>query len=164
MERNPFQHPFVGDVGEPHIPELDLTPDLVQLDGIGRVHDPGFNVHDGEHLLRGREGGLQPVELLRQVLDGTIELGDEHIEGDHRAGGEGLPQEGYLVDVALAAQIQQAQHGADVQHVHQRPEDAEYQNFLLLRPAQSVALAPEILHLPVLPVENLGDLDAGEIF
>jgi thiamine-phosphate pyrophosphorylase len=38
VEGDPLQHPLAGHIAEPDVPELDLAPDLVQLDGVGGVH------------------------------------------------------------------------------------------------------------------------------
>ena len=70
MEGNALQHPLAGYVAEPDIPEFDFAPHLVQLDGIGGVHHLRLDVHEREHLFRGGQRRLQPVELLGQVLDG----------------------------------------------------------------------------------------------
>ena len=68
-----------------------------------------------------------------------------------------------MFQIPSAAQIQKAENGADIKHVYQRTENTEHQYLLLLRPPQRVALFPEFLHLHLLPVKNLGDLDAGKI-
>ena len=109
MEGNALQHPLAGDVAEPDVPELDVALHFVQLNGIGGVHHLGLDVHDGEDLLRRRQRRLQPVELLGEVLDGGEELGDIHIKGDDGAAGNGLPEEGDMVQMAHAAKIEQAE-------------------------------------------------------
>src|SRR5699024_2895445 len=105
---------------------------------------------------------LEPVELFRQVLNGVEELGDIHIEGDDGAARQGLAQEDLVFQIPHAAQIEQAEDAADVEHIHQRTEYAKDENLFLLGPTQLQAAAAEILHLGLLPVEHLGDLDARE--
>ena len=163
VEGDPLQHPLAGHVAEPDVPELDLAPDLRQLDRVGGVHHPGLQVQDGEHFFGRSHGRLEPVELLRQVLDGVVELGDVHIEGDNGAARDGLPQEGVAVQIAHAAQIKQAQHRADVQHIYQRPEHAKDEDLVPLGLAQRLAAAAEVLHPGALPAKDLGDLDAREV-
>ena len=163
MEGNALQHPLARDVAEPDVPELDVALHFVQLDGIGGVHHLGLDVHDGEDLLRRRQRRLQPVELLGEVLDRGEELGDIHIKGDDGAAGNGLPEEGDMVQMAHAAKIEQAEDRADIQHIHQRTEDAEDEDLLLRGLGEGLALLAELLHLLVLAAKDLGDFDAGEI-
>ena len=164
MEGNALQHPLAGNVAEPHVPELDLALHLVQLNGIGDILHLGLDIHDGEHLFCRCQRRLQPVELLGQVLDGGEELGDVHIKGDDGTAGNGLPQKADVVQVTHAAQIEQAQDRADIEHIHQRTEHAEHEDLLLIGPGQLLALLAEVLHLLVLPAKDLGDLDAGQVF
>ena len=164
MEGNALQHPLAGNVAEPHVPELDLALHLVQLNGIGGILHLGLDVHDGEHLFCRCQRRLQPVELLGQVLDGGEELGDVHIKGDDGAAGNGLTQKADVVQVTHAAQIEQAQDRADIEHIHQRTEHAEHEDLLLIGPGQLLAFLAEVLHLLVLPAKDLGDLDAGQVF
>ena len=92
MEGDALQHPLAGYVAEPDIPEFDFAPHLFQLDGIGGVHHLRLDVHEREHLFRGGQRRLQPVELLGQILDGGEELGDVHVKGHDGAAGDGLAQ------------------------------------------------------------------------
>ena len=163
VEGDALQHPLAGDIAEPDVAELDLALHLVQLDGIRGIHHLRLQVHDGEDLLRRGQRRLQPVELLGQVLDGGEELGDVHIKGNDRAAGKGLAQKADVVQVAHAAQIEQAEDGADVEHIHQRTEHTEHEDLLLIGPGQILALFAEVRHLLVLPAKDLGDLDAGQI-
>ena len=93
VEGDALQHPLAGDIAEPDVAELDLALHLVQLDSVGSVHQFRLNVHDGEHLFRGGQCRLQPVELLGQILDGGEKLGNVHVERDDGAACDGLPQE-----------------------------------------------------------------------
>ena len=68
-----------------------------------------------------------------------------------------------MVQMAHAAKIEQAEDRADIQHIHQRTEDAEDKNLLLRSLGEGLALLAELLHLLVLAAKDLGDLDAGEI-
>ena len=163
VEGNALQHPLARDIAEPDVLELDLPLHLVQLDGVRGIHQLGLDVHDGEHLLRGRKRRLQPVELLGKVLDGGEELGDVHIEGDDGAAGNGLAEEADVVQMPHAAQIEQAEDGADVEHIDQRAEYAEYEDLLLIGASQLLAFPAEILHLGVLAAKDLGHLDARKI-
>ena len=51
-----------------------------------------------------------------------------------------------------------------MEQVHDGTEEAENQHTLALCLAQFLASCKEFLHFFLFPVENLGDLDAGEIF
>ena len=163
MERNALQHPLAGDIAEPDILEFDLALDVLQLDGVRGILHLGLNVHDGENFLRRRKGRLQPVELLCQVLDRRKELGDVHVERDDGAGRNALPQERGPRQVAHAAQIEQAENGTDIKHIHQRAEHAKNEDLLLGRPGQSLALLAELGHLLVFPAKDLGHFDAREV-
>ena len=68
-----------------------------------------------------------------------------------------------MVQMAHTAQIEQAEDGADVQHIYQRAEDAEDEDLLLRGLGESLALLAELLHLFVLTAKDLGDLDAREV-
>ena len=68
-----------------------------------------------------------------------------------------------MVQMAHAAQIEQAEDGADVQHIHQRAEDAEDEDLLLRSLGEGLALLAELLHFLVLAAKDLGDLDAREV-
>lgn len=78
MEGDALQHPLAGYVAEPDIRRFDLAPHLVQFDGIGGIHHLRLNVHE-EHLFRGGQRRLQPVELLGQILDGGEELAEMYM-------------------------------------------------------------------------------------
>ena len=164
MEGNALQYPFIGLVGKPHILEFDLAPDFLQLDGIRLVHHIGNHVQNGEDLLRRGKGLLQHIKLLRQRLNGVEELGDVHVEGNHNLAGDGLAQEGGVPDVALAADVEQEQVAGDKEHIHHGAENAEDQHPVELGPPELAALFQEFLHFLILPVEDLGDLHAGEVF
>ena len=163
VEGHALQDPLAGLVGKPDVLELDLAPDLLQLDDVFLVLQVGGHIHDGEDLLRRGEGLLEHVKLLRQLLDGVEELGDIHVEGDNDGAVDGLAQECPVLDVALARHIQQAQHRCDVEHVDHGAENAEDVHAVALGLGQAVAAGEEILVLFVLPVEDLGDLHAGEV-
>ena len=163
MEGDALQHPLAGYVAEPDIPKFDFAPHLVQLDGIGGVHHLRLDVHEREHLFRGGQRRLQPVELLGQVLDGGEELGDVHVKGHDGAAGDGLAQKRQIVKMAHAAQIEQAQNGTDVQHIDQRAEYAEHKDLLLRDLGERLAFLAELRHLLVLAAKDLRDLDAGQV-
>jgi len=163
MERNALQHPFAGNIAEPDIAELNFAFYIGQLNGVGGIHQLGLNVHNRKDFFRRGQRGLQPVELLGQVLDGGKELGNVHVEGDDGAAGDGLPQERNVVQVAHAAQVEQAQNRADVQHVDQRAEYAEHKNLFLCDLGKGLAFLVELRHLFVLAAKNLGDLDTGKV-
>ena len=163
MEGNALEHPFVGLVAEPYVLKLDLAPDLVQLDSVGSVHHLGNDVHNGEDLFRGGKGALQRVKLLGKGLNGVKELGGVHIEGDDDAAGDGLAQKGGVLNMPLAAQIQQAQHRGDVEQIHQRTEGAVGEHPGELGLLQPFAPLDEVAHLPILLIEDLGDLHAGKV-
>ena len=164
MEGNTLQHPFIGLVGEPDILEFDLAPDFFQLDGIGLIHHVGDDVQNAEDLLRACEGLLQHIKLLRQGLDGVEEPGDVHVEGNQNGTVDDLTQELRLLNVALGAEVEQAQLAGHEEHVNHGAEDTEYVHPVLLCLLQTGAALDEILQLPILLVEDLGDLHAGEIF
>ena len=164
MEGHALQDPLARLVGEPHVAELDLALDVRKLHGVRRVHHLGHQVHDGKDLFRRGEGALEHVELLGQGLDGVEELADVHIEGDDDAAGQRLAQVHAPLDVGPSAHIQQAHDRGDIEHIHHGAEDAEHQHAGFLGLFQLFALFQEIRHLLILPVEDLGDLDAGEVF
>ncbi len=164
LEGNALQHPLTGLVGKPNILKFNITFQFFQFNGIRLVHDLRDHIHNGEDLFRGSEGRLQGVELLGKGLYGIKEAGGEHIEGNDCAAGDDLTQNGGILDVTPAAQIQQAQHTADVEQVDHRTENTEDHHSLLLGFLDSVALFQEVLHFLLLPVEDLGDLDAGKVF
>ena len=62
-----------------------------------------------------------------------------------------------------AAQIEQAEDGADVEHIDQRAEHAEHEDLLLIGAGQLPALLAEVLHLGIFPAKDLGHLDARKI-
>ena len=163
MEADALQHPLPGLVGKPHILKFDLTLNLVQFDSIRLVHHFRNHVQNGEDLLRRGEGPLERIKLLRQGLDGVEELGDIHVERHDNPAGDGLTHNGGIPNAALGAEIKQAQHRGHIQHVHHGTEDAEDESPGLLGPLELPALFQEVGHLPVLLVEDLGDLDAGKV-
>ena len=67
-------------------------------------------------------------------------------------------------DIALAADIEEEQVGGDEQHVYHGPEDAEDKHPVHLGLLQALAAYQELVHFPLLLVEDLGDLHAGEVF
>ena len=164
FEGNALQHPLVRLVGKPNILKFNVAFQVVQFHGIGLIHHFRHHIHNGEDLFGGSEGGLQGIELLRKGLDGVKEPAGKHIEGNDDAAGDFLAQELGVLDVALAAQIQQAQHTTDVEHIHHGAEHAKDHQPLLLGLFDFVALFQEVLHFLLFPVEDLGDLDAGEVF
>ena len=163
MEGNALQHPLAGIIGKPHVPELDLALHFLQLDGVRLVHHLGNHIQNGEYLLRRGEGLLQHIKLLGQRLDRVKEPGNIHIEGDHRLAGNGLPQELGVSDIALAADIEQEQVGGDEEHIHHGTENTEDEHPVHLGLLQTLAANQELVHLPLLLVEDLGDLHAGEV-
>ena len=66
--------------------------------------------------------------------------------------------------MAHAAQIEQAENGTDIKHIHQRAEHAKNEDLLLVRPGQSLTLLAELGHLLVFPAKDLGHFDAREVF
>ena len=163
VEGHSLQHPLPRYIAEPHIPELDLALDLLQLDGIRCIHQLRLDIHDGKDLFTGSQRRLQPVELFRQVLDGGKELGNVHIKGNDGAACQGLSQKAGPLQIAHTAQVEQAQDRADVQHIHQRTEHTKHEDLLLFCLCQCLAAAAEIRLLLILPAKDLDDLDAGEV-
>ena len=164
MEGNALQNPFAGVVSKPHIFELNFAPDLLQLNGIRLIHHLGNHVQNGEYFLRRGKGLLQHIKLLRQSLNGIKEPGDIHIERDHGFAGNGLAQERRVLDIALAADIEEEQIGGDEQHIHHGPENAEYKHPVHLGFLQALAADQEFVHFPLFLIEDLGNLHAGEVF
>ena len=163
MEGNALEHPFAGLVGEPNIFKFNLTLDLVQLDGIRLVHDFRNHIQNGEDFLRGSKGALEGVKLFCQGLDGVEELGDVHIERHDDLTGDHLTQEGSVLNVPFAAKIEQAKVGGDEQHIHHGAEYTENIHLAVFCFLQAFAALQEVCHFVLLLIENLGDLDAGEI-
>ena len=161
MEGNALQHPLAGIIGKPHVPELDLALHFLQIDGVRLVHHLGNHIQNGEYLLRRGEGLLQHIKLLGQRLNGVEEPGDIHIESDHRLAGNGLPQKGRVLDITLAADIEEEQVGCDEQHVYHGPEDAEDEHPVHLGLLKALAASQKFVHFPLLLVEYLGDLHTG---
>ena len=85
MERHSLQHPFPGNIGKPHIAKLDFAAHLFQFDGVGRIYQLRLQIHDREHLFRRCQSRLQPVKLLRQVLDRGEKFRNIHIKGNDRS-------------------------------------------------------------------------------
>ena len=164
MEAHALEHPLAGLVGEPHVLKFDLAPDLVKRLGVGRVHHLRDDVEHRKDLLRRGEGALQHVKLLCQRLDRVEEFGDVHIERHDDARGDCLAHKVPALQITLAAEVEQAHHRGDIEHIHHRPEDAEHQNSGLLCLGKGLAAGHKVRHLLILAVEDLGDLDAGEVF
>ena len=163
MEGDPLQHPFAGLVGKPNILKFDLALDLVQLDGIFLIHHLGLHVQDGEDLLRAGKGLLQHIKLLRQSLDGVEEPGNVAVEGYHQAAVDDLAQKFRLLDVATGREEEQAHLAGHEQHIHHGPENAEDVHTVELGLLQIGAADSKILKFPLLPVEDLGNLHAGQV-
>ena len=164
MERNALEDPFIGLIGKPNILKLDLTLDLVELNGVFFVHHLGLHVQNGKDLLRAGEALLQHIKLLSQGLDGVEEPGNVAIEGNHDGAVDDLAHKLRLLDIALGGKVEQAQLAGHKQHIHHGAEDAEDVHSVLLGLFQVAAALGKVLHLPVLPVEDLGDLHAAEVF
>ena len=101
--------------------------------------------------------------MFGKGLNRIKELGSVQVEGDHRTGSDNLTQEGGIFDHTTAAEIQQTQHTADVQHIHHGAEDTKDKHSLILCLFQIFAALTECFHLLCLTVEDLGDLDAGQV-
>ena len=67
------------------------------------------------------------------------------------------------LDIALGAEIEQAQLAGHEEHIHHRPENAENIHPVLLGLLQLGAAGLEVLQLLLLPVEDLSDLHAGKV-
>ena len=103
MEGNAFEHPLAGHIAEPDVFELDLAPDLGELHRILRVGELERQVDDREDLFCGSKSRLQPVELLRQVLNRVEKFRDIHIEGNDRSAGQRLTQELRIFNITFSA-------------------------------------------------------------
>lgn len=68
------------------------------------------------------------------------------VEGDDGAAGDGLPQERNVVQVAHAAQVEQAQNRADVQHVDQRRNTPNTKIWFLRDLGKGLAFLVELRH------------------
>ncbi len=163
MEGNALEDPFILLVGKPDVLKLDLSADLLQLYGIRFIHNFRLHIHHSEDLFSRSKGGLEHVELLGQGLDRVEEFGDVQVEGNYGAAGNHLTHEARIFDDAAAAQIEEAEHGGNVQHVDHGPENAEDEDLLLLGALQLFALFEEFLHLAFFAVVDLRDLDAGKV-
>ena len=164
MECDTAQHPFARIVGKPHIAEFDLPANGVKRFGVRLVHHIRLDVKDREDLLSRGECRLQTVELLGKVLNRREKLRQVHIEGDDRARAERLPEEADSVDISLAAEIEQAEHRGNIQHIDHRAEHAEYEGLLVLGTPELLVLLRKLAHLAVLTAEDLRDLHAGKVF
>ena len=163
MEADALQHPFVLLVAEPHILKFNLALDFLHLNGIRRIYNFRLHVQNGENLLGGGKGLLQHIKLLGQRLNGIEKFGNIHIECHHNLAGDGLPQEGNVLNAALAADVKKEQVAGDKQHIHHGTENAKHQGAAEFCLGQLAALVQKFLHLHVLPVEDLGDFHAGEV-
>ena len=164
FEGDILQHPVFIGIRKPYMAELDAALYVGELDGVGSINDLRLHVKQRENLLCRSECRLEPVELLRKVLDRVEEFRNVHIKRHNGAACYGLTEEGCIADVASAAEIQQAHDGRNVEHIDRRAEDAEHEHLLFFRLAEPVVLFGEFVHLPVLAVEDLYDLHARKVF
>lgn len=63
-----------------------------------------------------------------------------------------------------SAEVEKAEHRGDIEHIHERTEDAEHKDLLSLGKTESVILLVELGFLSLLTVEDLDYLHAGQVF
>ncbi len=150
-------------IAEPYVPELDLAVEMIDLNGVFRILHLRLHVHDREDLLRRRKGRLKAVEHVRQVLDRIEEGVDVHVEGHQHAGSDRFSKKRGVLNVTLAAEIQKHQDRGNIEHVDQRPEDREDEQFVPHRLVKPLVLLAEFPEFLLFVVEDLRDLDAGQV-
>ena len=145
-------------VGEPDVPELNAAPDFRRLHRLLRVVNQGLLVQQGEDLLRRGHGGLEGGQLLRQVLDGFKEGLDVLQENIHSAEGHRPRQH------AVAAAGNHDGHSHHGGEHDNGPEHGVDHDGPEAGPVMGLAVLGEFLIFPLLPIEDLDDLHAGEVF
>ena len=173
MEGHALQHPFPRIIAEPDILKLDFAPKGFKFNKVifirsfcrlFSVCNLRRHIHNRKNLFRRRKRALQHIELLRQRLNRIVKAGNIHIEGNHHTAGYCLTQKLHIIDVAFSAQIKQAHHRRNIQHIHHRTKNAKDKNSGLLGFPQGFAFHPKFFHLTILLIENLCNLHTGQIF
>ena len=164
VEGNVLQHPFARNVGEPYVFEFDLTAAFTKLDGILLIDDDGLDIENGKYLFSGSEGGLQAVELLRKALNRIKEFGNIHIERDENVCVDMLAEEGNVINITLAAEPEETEHGGIEDQIHHGTENTENEDLVSFGLAKGNIAFFKITHLFILAVEDLNDLHARKVF
>ncbi len=78
-------------IAETDISEFDISLDLLQLNGIGRVPDFRLDLHDFHEAVEAGNPFLELLGHVRQFLDGLDEVADIEQEGDQVSQVQGGP-------------------------------------------------------------------------
>src|SRR6476661_1643310 len=156
VEADIFEHPLGLVVGEPHVFELHLAPQLLWGVGTGGGYQV-FVVEQLEQALGTHQAQLQGVKPVGNLPNGPEEQGIVHDESNEGAFGDGT------LNLALGGVPHQQAHTNGSQHFSHGEVDAVVEHRADVGVGMLLVYLLELAELPLFVVENLHHVHARQV-